>query len=741
MGMIHFNDKTRTFNLLLKRSYYAFQVDEANRLVHLGWGPRPDDTADDGLMSGNTSYETYFSLASFETQIQPDEILTFGDVTSYQTTLKVNFPSLPQVVEANEAPHLPIRDIRLRYAAHEIVTDAQPGLAPNHGLPVKNASPQETLRVLLKDPVQAFNVTLCYRLTPEHDIIERWCELENLGHKAVTIEVCNFTSLHLPNGTNELTCVTGAWAREFTPQRERLPLGIYTLESHTLQTGHATNPFFLLNRPGQAWEESGTVYFGQLAYSGSWRMTIEQLPTWDVRIHAGYNPFDSHWDLEPGERHVTPAVVCGVSSNGWGGASRRMHAFARERILPRSLQGPPYRPVLYNSWEAVFFDISYEKQVELARKAAAIGVELFCVDDGWFGSRRSDKAGLGDWVVSDEAFPDGMGSLVEEVHRLGMKFGLWVEPEMVNPDSNLYRQHPNWILHFPGRPRTQARHQLVLDFGREEVVEYIFEALDRLVYQYSVAFFKWDMNRYASEPGSVVGKAIWRKHVEGVYSIMDRLRQKHPALDIQSCSGGGGRIDLGILGRTDQFWVSDNTDAFDRIRIQEGYSLAYPARCMEAWVTHTHNFITQRPAPLNLRFDVAMRGVLGIGSSLNELNEDELAEYAGYIDFYKRIRHIIQEGDLYRLERLEEFGTSVIEYVLPNGSEAVYSVAMFEHQVGSFRPATPLKGLNSRATYVVLDQHNTEFHRATGYELMTLGIPRETSGYSGYSRTLYLQQF
>ena len=396
--------------------------------------------------------------------------------------------------------------------------------------------------------------------------------------------------------------------------------------------------------------------------------------------------------------------------------------------------------MLYNSWEATFFDVTYEGQVKLARKAAAIGVELFCVDDGWFGSRRSDKAGLGDWEVSREQFPDGLEPLVEEIKRLGMKFGLWVEPEMVNPDSDLYRQHPDWILHFPARPRTVGRHQLVLDFGREEVVEYIFTALDRLVSQYSIDFFKWDMNRYASEPGSVVGTAIWRKHVAAVYDIMDRLRRKYPDLDIQSCSGGGGRIDLGILGRTDQVWVSDNTDAFDRIRIQEGFSLAYPARCMEAWVTHEHNVITQRPAPLELRFDVAMRGVLGIGTSLNELAEEELAIYASYIDFYKRIRHVIQAGDLYRLERLEEFDTSVIEYVLPDGREAVVSITTRDYQVGSFRPGAPLRGLNASATYVVTDRHNAEVHRASGFELMTMGIPSETTGYVGYSRTLYVQQ-
>jgi len=737
--MIRYNPETRIFNLLLKTSYYAFQLDEENRLVHLAWGTRPD-TTDNYLISGLVEYETHHSIAGFETQIRPDEILTFGDVTAYHVTLKANFPTLPHALASNEAPHLPIRDVRLRYASHEIVTNSQPGLAPAHGIPVQNEMPRETLRVLMRDPMQPFTLTLCYRLTPEHDIIERWCELENAGQETITIDICNFASLHLPNGVSELTRVSGAWAREFTSQRQSLPLGVHIMESRSLQTGHATNPIFLLNRPRQAWEESGTVYFGQLAYSGSWHITFEQLPTWDVRIHAGYNPFDFQMELAPGERHITPALVCGVSPSGWGGASRRMHAFALERVLPRSPQAPCFRPVLYNSWEATYFDLSYDNQVALARKASAIGVELFCVDDGWFGSRRSDKAGLGDWEVSPDVFPDGLEPLIKEVHRLGMKFGLWVEPEMVNPDSDLYRLHPDWILHFPSRERTEARQQLILDFGREEIVEYIYTALDRLVSQLDISFLKWDMNRLATEPGSVVGQAIWRKHVAGVYEIMDRLRRKYPGLYIQSCSGGGGRIDLGILGRTDQGWVSDNTDAFDRIRIQEGFSLAYPARAMEAWVTHEHNHITQRVTPLNLRFDVAMRGALGIGSSLNELDDAELAEYASYIKFYKLIRHVIQEGILYRLQRLEEFGASIIQYVMPNGQEAVFSLTVRDYQVGSFRPAAPLKGLCAWATYIVVDRHNSEVHRASGYELMTLGIPGETHGYPGYSRTLYLKQ-
>ncbi|MFZ1400898.1 MAG: alpha-galactosidase, partial [Candidatus Promineifilaceae bacterium] len=750
--MIHFNPETRTFNLILHSSVYAVQVDSQGRLVHLAWGPRP--VGEEGALSGKLR-PTLSDHASFEFQTRRDELLTFGDTTTHEVTLKASFATLPNPLPDGDAPHQPIRDVRLRYVAHEIVTDAQPGFAPMHGLPTAISQPRQTLRLTLADPVQPLTTTLCYRLTPAQDIIERWLELENSGDAPIEIEQLFFAALHLPNGTTELTSVSGAWAQEFQTQRERLPLGRRVIEHRSVQTGHAANPFFLLNRPGQAWEAQGTVYFGALAYSGSWQLSFEQLHGTDVRVHGGYHPADFGLTLAAGAQHKTPAMVCGVCEEGWGGASRRLHAFTRERILPVAVAGVPaappepqekvggtvrgpataegstvrrpataegstvrrpataeggtvrrpataeggtvrrpatageIRPILYNSWEATYFGITEQNQIELAQKAAAIGVELFCLDDGWFGGRRFDVAGLGDWTVSPDVFPNGLEPLIAEVNRLGMDFGLWVEPEMVNPDSDLYRAHPEWVLHFPGRPRTEARCQLILDFGREEVVEYIFNALDSLLAQYNIAFIKWDMNRNVSEPGSVVGKAIWQAHVAGVYGIIDRLRAKYPHLTIESCSGGGGRIDLGILGRTDQVWTSDNTDALDRVRIQEGFSLAYPARVMEAWVTHEKNHQTGRFHELSTRFDVAMRGALGIGASLNGLDEAELKEYASYIAFYKRIRHIVQGGNLYRLERLEEVGASTILYVLPDGSEAVYSVVVHSHKLGQFRRMVP----------------------------------------------------
>ncbi|MAT95658.1 MAG: alpha-galactosidase [Anaerolineaceae bacterium] len=778
--MIHFNPETRTFNLVLQNSVYAMQVDNKGRLVHLAWGPRPAGAGEDGLLSGRLK-PTLSDHASFEFQTRRDEIVTFGDTTNHEVTLKVNFTTLPDPLDEKDAPHLPIRDVRLRYVSYDVVIDAerslapQPGLAPAHGLPTQNSEPRETLRIKLADPVQPLVVTLCYRLTPMQDIIERWLELENDGDTSIEIEQLNFGVLHLPNGTTELTSVSGAWAQEFQTQRERLPVGRRVVEHRSLQTGHAANPFFMLNRPGQAWEDHGTVYFGALAYSGSWQLTFEQLPGTDVRVHGGYHPVDFGLTLAAGEQHKTPALVCGVSVDGWGGASRRLHAFTRERVLPvadlavAGLQTEPpsgpvkssmseettsakesgtvrtpaaasYRPILYNSWEATYFGITEQNQIELAQKAAALGVELFCVDDGWFGGRRFDVAGLGDWTVSPDVFPNRLEPLISEVNRLGMDFGLWVEPEMVNPDSDLYRAHPDWVLHFPGRPRTEARCQLILDYGRSEVIDYIFNALDSLLAQYNIAFIKWDMNRNVSEPGSVVGKAIWQAHVAGVYGIIDRLRAKYPHLTIESCSGGGGRVDLGILGRTDQVWTSDNTDALDRIRIQEGFSLAYPARVMEAWVTHEKNHQTGRFHELSTRFDVAMRGALGIGASLNALSDDELKEYASYIAFYKRIRHIVQGGDLYRLERLEEADASTILYVLPDGSEAVYSVVVHSHKLGQFRRMVPLRGLIPSATYEMLDRFEKVRLTATGYELMVQGIPGDEDGRSGHSRTLHIKR-
>ena len=716
--MIHFEASTRTWNLVLATSFHALRADPDGRVVCLGSGPRPPGVALP-IASGRLPDDP-FPRIGVDRQGRRDEVVSFGDHTWHEPTLKVSFPGT--------AGALPVRDVRLRYASHAIE---------------RAVDGRETLRIRLDDPVQPFTAWLCLRLDVAHDVIERWLELENRGAQAVSVEQLGFGTVHLPAGRWDLLHAAGGWAAEFQSERVRLPVGMTVLESRSVHTGFVHHPFYLLSPADGATERHGTVYFGQLAWSGSWRLAFEHRPNSALHVHGGYNPFDFALELAPGERHTTPALIHGACDDGFSGASQRMHAFLCAHVLPSTEPPETVRPVLYNSWEASYFALSLESQIALARKSAAIGVELFCVDDGWFGGRRSDTAGLGDWTVSREVFPTGLRPLADEVHRLGMGFGLWVEPEMVNPDSDLYRAHADWVLHFPDRPRTEQRHQLILDFGRPEVLAHLARVLEERVAENAVDFLKWDMNRSATEPGSVAGKAIWRRHAEAVYALMDGLRRRFPRLAIETCSSGGGRVDAGILARTDQFWTSDNTDALARVSIQEGASLAYPARAMCCWVTHERNHQTGRRLELSTRFDVAMRGVLGIGSDLGALDDAELAEYAKWIAFYKRIRNVVQNGVGHRLQRLEEAGTSIVEYVLPDASEAVVSTVAVERRIAQLVPPARLRGLDPAALYAAFDRDEREYVRARGAELMALGLDPNlgTGRYGpGYSRTLWLRR-
>ena len=723
METISFDAEKRLFVLRLKSSFYAIRILETGELVHVGWGPLPELDENVPLhFQGLENFKDH--LFPWDEQTHRYEFPAAGDVLYHDTAIRAIFFEPAKPLEKGEAFHGTVRDLRLRYSEHEITIKGEPEFAPRHGLPTRIETKRPVLAIHLKDAAYAFEVTLFYRLTPEHDILERWGEVRNETRQPVKLDRLDFGCAHLPAHATKLTYAAGHWAREFIPQTQELKQGTFVLEQRGINTGHAHNPFFLVHAPGQATEEAGTVWFGALAFSGNWNLRFECQQNHQICIFGGYGLADFEIILQPGEAHRTPAMILGCSREGIGGASRRSHRFARERVLP-DCGKDQFRPVLYNSWEATYFDVSEKNQIELARLAASLGVELFCMDDGWFGARKDGKAGLGDWSPRLEAFPHGIKPLSDEVHRLGMQFGLWVEPEMINPDSDLYRAHPDWVLHYPARPRTEARNQLILDFGHPEVVEHIFQILDQLVRENGVDFFKWDMNRYVTEPGSAAGRGIWRKHVESLYSIMDRLRQKHPTLRIQSCSGGGGRIDFGILARCDQAWASDNTDAVDRTRIQDGFSLIYPTRAMECWVTHEKNHQTGRISSLNLRFDVAMRGVLGIGTPLDQLSQEELAQYRRKIAFYKRIRPTVQEGDLYRLSVAADEGISAWLSVAPDQSAAVFSISVIEHLYGTFYFPSVLRGLDSRAVYRLLDEHEKEIGRYDGLQLMTLGLPGE----------------
>ena len=583
-------------------------------------------------------------------------------------------------------------------------------------------------------------VDLLYRIWPELGIIEKHSIIRNAGKQNINVESAQSGVWYMPPGDNyRLTYVSGRWAAEDQISREPVHPGAKVLESRRGNTSHNANPWFMID-DSHATEETGRVWFGALAWSGNWRLSIEQTPYNQVRVTGGFNTFDFAYTLLPGMSLETPAFYGGYSGQGFGEASRMLHRLEREEILPGGVKSR-LRPVLYNSWEATTFHVDEPGQKALAAKAASLGVELFVMDDGWFGKRNNDHAGLGDWFVNKAKFPNDLQPLIGEVNRLGMDFGLWVEPEMVNPDSDLYRAHPDWVLNFPNRPRSELRNQLVLNLALPDVRDFILDALDRLATTYNIKYFKWDMNRSFSEPGwdsasPVVGlkmpgtpddqKKVWVEYVRNYYDILQKLRAKHPKLEIESCSGGGARIDLGVLKYVDEVWTSDNTEAFDRLRIQEGFSYAYAPKIMSSWVTDVPN-MNGRSTPLQYRFLVAMQGALGIGANLNKWADADFTVAKSMVALDKQIRPTVQTGNLYRLMSPRDGDVTANEYVAQDGKQAVLFAFRHSQEYDLPAPTIYLEGLDSRATYTVTYLGDrTEQH--TGAYLMHNGLDLNLKG-------------
>jgi alpha-galactosidase len=664
---IRFLPDRKIFVLDAGPSSYVIGVNERAELQPLYWGPhlwRDEDYAP--ARRGG-----FWASFDFPSTTTPFEYPGYGEGIFAEPCLKVTLSN-------------GVRDLVLKYQSHQIKGD--------------------TLEIQTRDMKYDLAVALHYRVYPQ-GIIEKHSVITNRLQNPVTLESAQSAAWHLPAGEGyRLTYLTGRWAGETQLIREDIHVGMKVLESRRGNTSHQLNPWFAIDGPARASEESGWVWFGALGWSGNWRITVEQTPHQQVRVVGGFNPFDFSYPLKPGESLTTPPFYGGFTEKGFGEASRSMHRFENQFILPHGLSAP-VRPVLYNSWEATEFDVNEAGQSELARKAASIGVERFVMDDGWFGARDTDKAGLGDWTVNPRKFPNGLKGLISTVNGLGMSFGIWVEPEMINPDSDLYRAHPDWVMNFPDRPRTESRNQLVLNMARNDVKEYIFNALDKLVSENNISFLKWDMNRHFSEPGwpevAVADqRKIWILYTLNVYEIMDRLRAKHPNLEIESCSGGGGRIDLGILARVDQVWTSDNTDALDRLKIQEGYTQAYTPKAMMAWVTDVPN-MNGRSTPLNFRFLVAMQGSLGIGNNLNKWKEEDFNLAKKMVAWYKMVRPTIQQGKLYRIYSPREGPVTANQYVSQDGSQAVVFAVLQYQQYGRPYPAIRLRGLDENAVYVV----------------------------------------
>ncbi len=678
---------------------YAMGVNERGELQAIYWGPRIARDAD--FQPAHVSPE----VASFDLSqtITPQEYPAWGSQLYNEPALKATY------ADGN-------RDVVLHFAQQHLDGN--------------------TLEIELKDIASDLVVHLYYRIYPETGVLERWSRIDNQTKQAITLESAQSAAWTLPHGEGYgWHYLTGHWGAEWQLHAEPLQTGAYVIESRRGSTSHQANPWFAIDRPWETTEQDGPVWFGALGWSGSWRITVEQTAMQQVRVTGGYNPFDFGYQLKPGERLETPPFYAGFTGKGLGEASRILHRFEHQSILPGG-ENARLRPVLYNSWEATEFHVDEAGQLALAERAAKLGVERFVIDDGWFGQRKDDHAGLGDWYVNPQKFPHGLKPVIDRVHALGMDFGIWVEPEMVNPDSDLYRKHPEWAMNFPGRPRTEGRNQLLLNLARNDVRDYVFQWLDQLVTNNDIAFLKWDYNRNWAEPGwdavpTEDQKKIWVAYVNNLYDILDRLRAKHPKLEIESCSGGGGRVDLGILRRTDEVWTSDNTDALDRLSQQDGFSHAYTPGVMMAWVTDVPSGIDKRTVPLKFRFLVAETGSLGLGVNLNKYTPQEMQEAAAYVAFYKRIRPTVQRGSLYRLIAPEGSESSAVEYVANDGRQAVVFAFLHSQQFGTPFPTVFLRGLEPDAMYKVepIDPAQvTEAGTLSGAYLMHHGIDVKLHG-------------
>ena len=597
------------WKLETRNSAYCFGINDDGYLINSYWGKRKNKNTDYPIPIQKEGWASFDSHAN----VLPEEFPVYGEAFHFEPCLKITFAD-------------GVRDLVLKFDTERSSTDE--------------------VRIILRDIYYPLQIVLYYRAHTDYDLIERWVEVINEGEEALTIERIFSAQWHFPeNKQYYLSHLSGKWIDEFHLTRESLTTGVKVLESRRITSSHHHNPWFMIDT-GNATETEGKVWFGVLAWSGNWKLAAEVTNFDMTRISMGINDWDFAWKLNGSEKLITPSAFAGYTEDGFGQASRSLHNFIREQVIPH---GDNPHKILYNSWEATQFDVNEESQTRLAEIAAAIGVELFVLDDGWFYNRNSDYAGLGDWWPDPVKFPHGLQPLIQNINQLGMDFGLWIEPEMVNPDSDLYRAHPEWILHFPTREPTLARNQYILNMALTEVQDYLIEKIDRILNENNIAFIKWDMNRNVSEPGWLNSfgdpKEIWVRYVQGLYRVWGNLSQRHPDVIWQSCSGGGGRADLGILRLADQIWVSDNTEALARLQIQHGFSMVYPAITMEAWVTDAD----RGKLPLSFRFHVSMCGSLGIGGNLIIWSEEERVEAAYWIARYKDLREVIQLGEQYRL--------------------------------------------------------------------------------------------
>ncbi|OAS89104.1 MULTISPECIES: alpha-galactosidase [Metabacillus] len=707
---ITFNNDTKTFHLKAKNTSYVMQIINDGYLAHLYWGKKINEYNysngvrywDRGFSPNPVSSDRTFSLDTL-----PQEYPQFGN-TDFRT------PAYQIQLENGST----ITD--LRYQSHTIVK-GKPSL---DGLPatyVESESEAETLEIILFDKAIGLKVKLLYTAYNDLDVITRSVQLINEGNTNLKLLKAASVNVDFREHKFEMITLYGAHERERFVNRTGLRYGIQSIDSGRGTSSHQQNPFVALVKEDTR-EDHGDAYGVNLVYSGNFQASVEVDQFDCTRLTMGVNPFDFTWLLEAGEAFQTPEAIMVYSSQGLGHMSRTFHKLYRTRLCRGEFRDQT-RPILINNWEATYFNFDEEKITEIARKGKDLGIELFVLDDGWFGKRDDDNTSLGDWFVDQNKLPNGLESLVENVRNMDMQFGLWFEPEMVSENSDLFREHPDWCIHVPDRLKSKGRNQLILDYSRKEVCDEIIDRVSAILASAPITYVKWDMNRHMTEAGSAALPAerqreVAHRYVLGVYRVMEEITSRFPHILFESCSGGGGRFDPGMLYYMPQTWTSDNTDAISRLKIQYGTSLVYPISSMGAHVSDVPNHQVNRVTSVEIRGHVAMSGNLGYELDLTKMTEEDQREVINQVNYYKEIRPLIQFGDFYRLLSPFEGNETAWMFVSEDKSEAVFAHFKVLDEGNSPFLSAKLQGLDPDKKYTIAELDESYY----GDELMNVGI-------------------
>ena len=711
MGIIYC-EKDRTFTLQTKNTTYQMQVDRYGFLLHLYYGKKTDGCMDYLL----TYYDRGFSGNPYDAG---------EDRTYSMDTLPQEFPCYGNGDFRSTAFAVENADgsmsCDLRYKSHKIF-DGKYNL---EGLPAVYASEEEaqTLEILMEDPVTGVKVVLLYGVLPAQDIITRSVSVKNESSGKIYLNKIESASLDFLYGDYELLTFYGRHAMERNVQRVPVVHGTQKIGSVRGTSSHQYNPMMILAEK-ETTEDKGNCYAMSFVYSGCFQGEVLKDQLNQTRMMLGLQEEAFRYPLETGEKFQAPEVILSYSSEGMNRLSQNLHHCIRQHIC-RGKYKEEIRPILINSWEAAYFDFTGDTIYELAKAAKEVNIDMLVMDDGWFGKRDDDNSGLGDWFVNEKKLGGTLGNLIKRINDLGVKFGIWIEPEMVSEDSDLYRKHPDWALTVPGRNPVRSRNQLVLDFSRKEVVDEIYDQICKVLDQGNIEYVKWDMNRSLMDVYSSVTRdqgRVLHDYVLGLYDFLERLVQRYPNLLIEGCSGGGGRFDAGMMYYTPQIWCSDNTDAIDRLRIQYGTSFGYPVSVVGSHVSAVPNHQTGRKTPLHTRGVVAMSGTFGYELNLMKLSEEEKQEIREQIAEYKSYAPIIQNGLYYRLSDPTTEEICAWEFVHTDEKEqskVLLNIVMQVIHGNMTVNYVKLQGLEETAVY----REEKSGKRYTGAALMYGGMP------------------